>query len=53
MGVPQIIYIILITAGVVINIVKHGEAKKPYNAPETIIATIISVGLMYWGGFFG
>lgn len=53
MGAPQIVWVILATAGVVLAMVKHGEPRDPFNAWITLIATGLSGALLYWGGFFG
>jgi hypothetical protein len=51
---PQIIVIALSFIGIGIEIAKDGQMKEPkkYNAKVHIIATIITLSLLYWGGFF-
>jgi hypothetical protein len=41
-GLPQGIYITI----------NHGKSRKPYNVWERLIAEIIIVSLLIWGGFF-
>lgn len=54
MGVPQIIMIILLTFSVSEHMIKHGKTEEiKYNAIAAVIAAIIEVGLLWWGGFFG
>ena len=54
MKAPQIIMIIIMTMNVSINLIKHGEPKDDvYSFPIALISTIINVGLLIWGGFFG
>ena len=51
--IPQILLIILLTMGLTIDLVKHGEKKeKKYNAWITLISTVILTLLLYWGGFW-
>lgn len=52
MGAPQIIMIVLIAFGVSRGILKHGESEGFVNAPASIIGAVITVGLLWWGGFF-
>ena len=54
MGIPQIIIVILYALNVGITLTKHGEPKEGnYNVFSTLIGTAISVGILWWGGFFG
>lgn len=53
MKAPQIIMIIIFTASVAINLVKHGEHKvDKYNFWSALIAATIEVIILKWGGFF-
>ena len=53
-GWPQAIYLALTLLGLGVEISRHGEPKKPgrYNAVSTLIATVVVLSLLYWGGFF-
>ena len=54
MKAPQIIMIALLGMGLGINIVKNGEPKEGvYSFPVQLVSTLIEVGLLIWGGFFG
>lgn len=54
LGIPQIIMLALMVFNITLNIVKDGEPKdEKYSFITTLIATAISFGLLYWGGFFG
>lgn len=51
--IPQIIYLFLAFAGLLIVANRHGQPKTDsYNIWVQLIATAISLGLLYWGGFF-
>ncbi len=53
MKAPQIIMIILFTTNVVLNLIKHGEHKNDkYNFWSSLIATLVWVVILKWGGFF-
>ena len=54
LGIPQIIFIILLSYNLLTNLSRHGETKKveKYNFFTTAIAFAISLYLLYWGGFF-
>lgn len=49
---PQIIYLVLMTTGMIIAIKDHGKPRKPQNAVASFIATIIVLSLLAWGVFF-
>lgn len=51
MGTPQVVWIVLAAIGVTLHMVKHGE-RTTYNFVASVIATAISAGILYWGGFF-
>lgn len=54
MGIPQIIIVILYALNIGIELTRHGEPKQGnHNAFYTLIGTAISVGILWWGGFFG
>ena len=50
--IPQIIIICLLCMSFTIAAVKHGESKGEYNVWHSIIAIIINVIILYYGGFF-
>ena len=52
MGIPQIIMIVWITVLCTVALIKHGETTE-ISFPATFIATLIEIGILYWGGFFG
>lgn len=44
----------LTTLSTGVHLAKHGEPKVgTWNFGHAIIADIITLGLLYWGGFFG
>lgn len=51
-GIPQLIYCLITLFGLIIAAVRHGE-EITYNFGITIVGTLITFGLLYWGGFFG
>ena len=51
---PQIMFIILISMRVGLNLAKHGESlNTKYSFPSALVHAAIMGGLLYWGGFFG
>lgn len=52
MGAPQIVWIFLVALGLGVQIAKHGQPQSPYHAGKSLVGCAISVGLLYWGGFF-
>jgi len=53
MQAPQIIYLVVSCLALGINIAKHGEPKNEnYSAITSFIGAILTLALMYWGGFF-
>jgi hypothetical protein len=52
MGLPQIIMIVLLTMGTTIHIVKHGEPRGDYNMWIGMVALVIEIVLLWWGGFW-
>jgi len=54
MRAPQIILIILLAMSLSFNLIKHGEPRKAeYNFWITLFSTVMTVALLWWGGFFG
>lgn len=51
MGAPQIIYIVLLSMGLMLSLIKHGE-EHTINFWTTLISTGIIVTLLITGGFF-
>ena len=56
MKAPQIIIIVLYALSLGMYIAKHKEKKEgsmaTYNAWTAAFTAIITLGLLYWGGFF-
>lgn len=54
LGTPQIIYLTLSILGLGCALAKHGEVKKTekYNFFASLLGNAVSLGLLYWGGFF-
>ena len=54
MGVPQILYIVILALGLGITLAKHGEPREDkYNFFNTLFGAAIQIGLLILGGFFG
>lgn len=53
MRAPQIIWIVMVGINMLISASKHGQKRQgEYSIFTDIIAVGISIGLLYWGGFF-
>lgn len=53
MGIPQIIIIILYAINLGMSIENHGKEKtEKENVITTIIASVIMMALLWWGGFW-
>jgi hypothetical protein len=53
-GLPQIIYCALLFMALGLSLAQHGQTKpKTENFWTTLLAVIIQLALMWWGGFFG
>ena len=51
--IPQIIYIVLMGISLGVALIKHGEPREHnYHFGLSLLGALISVGLLYWGGFF-
>ena len=50
---PQIVYLLLTILGLGIAIGKHGQPREPWSFPQTLVSTVVCLGLLYAGGFFG
>lgn len=53
-GWPQAIYFALILVGIGLELARHGQVRKPsrHNAWTTIVASLLILALLWWGGFF-
>ena len=53
LGVPQLIIICIYTLGIGIHLAKDGEPRDGnYSFIINLISTVISAGILWWGGFF-
>lgn len=52
MIIPQIIWVALTLISLVDYASNHGQERGKYNFWDGFLATSISMGLLYWGGFF-
>ena len=52
MGTPQLIMVILLAIGMTRGLLKHGESDGTVSLPGITIGTCITVGLLWWGGFW-
>lgn len=52
-GWPQRIWLFLAALSLIISVSCHGQPREPHSGPTTFLGLIISIGLLYWGGFFG
>jgi len=54
MGLPQIIFLVLIAVSGVRSALCHGQEKSDthYNFLDFLLNAGITVGLVAWGGFF-
>lgn len=53
MIIPQILMIVLFAVTLLLTANKHDKPREgKYNFWSALIAIIIQVGLLYWGGFF-
>lgn len=51
--IPQIIYLVLLFAGLLLSANMHGKEKKgKHNFWNHLFNTVITISLLYWGGFF-
>ena len=50
---PQLIYLLIIVVGFTINCMKHGKPQTGnYNGWLSFLASIITLLILWWGGFF-
>lgn len=52
MGWAQVTYLALVAIGWGYTVAKHGQARDPYSMWGQSIASAISLGLLWAGGFF-
>jgi hypothetical protein len=53
MGIPQIIYLSLIGINLLASAYLHGRARESkHNVFISLFGAALSIGLLYWGGFF-
>ena len=52
MEAPQIIMIVLMTVNTVVAALKHEDHGRKYNFVAALLDTPITVGLLWWGGFW-
>lgn len=48
---------IILVAAMLVNLgfvaARHGEQREPYCFPVSFVDFAITIGLLWWGGFFG
>lgn len=53
MGWPQVVYIGLMALSIGITLALHGQPRTgKHNVGYAVIGAAISLGVVYWGGFF-
>jgi hypothetical protein len=52
-GIPQLIYLVLIIFSLSASIINHGKQHGKENALVSFITVVLQVALLWWGGFFG
>jgi hypothetical protein len=53
MRAPQVILLFLYSLALGFTIARHGTPKGDHNLWAEIIAIVVNLSLLYWGGFFG
>lgn len=54
MGIPQVIFVILMTVDITVNTCFHRQPKKcKHSVWYALIQDAVFAALLYWGGFFG
>jgi hypothetical protein len=54
LGIPQLIMLALVLLNTGICLSKFGEPKKDrYDINDLVTGPAITLGLLWWGGFFG
>ena len=49
---PQIILLSLVLIGLLITANLHGKERPNYNFWLSLISNVITLAILYWGGFF-
>jgi len=49
---PQFIYLALTMLGLGVNLANDGKSQEPHNFSKTLFATVFTLALLLWGGFF-
>ena len=49
---PQIVWLGLTAAGIAIVMARHGEPRKAYSIWDMVLGLLITVPLLYFGGFW-
>ncbi len=52
-GWPQFVYVIITVMGFGWKIAVHGQPPKPHDVVSSSLATAITCGILWAGGFFG
>lgn len=52
MHAPQYIYLALTFCGLGFAVAKHGEPRDNYHSSLAFVGTVLTLALLYWGGFF-
>lgn len=54
MRLPQYLIIALYSMSLGMNLINHGKEEiRRYNFFTSLFATVIALGILMWGGFFG
>lgn len=54
LGAPQLILLGLMVLATGMHLAKHGEPKPGnWHFGYAVVSDIITISLLYWGGFFG
>jgi hypothetical protein len=52
MSIPAIIFLVLSGMGLLYGAFMHGKPREDYNFWSILISTALTIGLLWWGGFF-
>jgi len=53
MGVPQVIYLVLVLSNLLLAAYLNGQLKTgKHSLPMQLFATVLSITLLWYGGFF-
>lgn len=53
MGLPQYIFLGLAVFSLGIALEQHGKPRSPSSFWVSLVSSAITLGLLWWGGFFG